>query len=167
MLLSQTLIIPLTSQKPRSGVLETDLSSSKAANSNCNSQQQQQSLEGIEKRRNKDLRRLACLLAAVNSREIHKPTLMGGGGGGVKSVAPALSRLTALLLQKRSCASSTATTTTSGGSRSTSPVAPPPLVVVSEETHTFSYINILPNTFTGEKYTRQLTPWESSPLAVN
>jgi len=103
----------------------------------------------------------------VNSREIHKPTLMGGGG--VKTVAPALSRLTDLLLQKRSCASSTAnnTTTTRGGSRSTSPVAPPSLVVVSEETHTFYYINILPNTFTGEKYTRQLAPRESSPLAVN
>jgi hypothetical protein len=110
------------------------------------SSQQQQSLEDIEKRRNKNLPRLACLLAAVNSRGTPKPTLMGGGGGGgrgVKSVAPALSRLTALLLQKRSCASSTAsTTTTTGGSKSTSHVAPPPLVVVSEETTQNSNISI-------------------------
>jgi hypothetical protein len=56
LLLSQTLKIPLTSQSlgPGSGKLELS-SSSKAANSNCNGQQQ--SLEDIEKRRNKNLPR--------------------------------------------------------------------------------------------------------------
>jgi hypothetical protein len=32
-------------------------------------------LEDIEKKRNKNLPRLACLLAVVYSRKIHKPTL--------------------------------------------------------------------------------------------
>jgi hypothetical protein len=67
MLLSPTLIIPMTSQSQGLGSWKLELSSSsKAANSNCNSQQQQQSLEDIEKRRNKNLPRLACLLAGCS-----------------------------------------------------------------------------------------------------
>jgi hypothetical protein len=57
LLLSQTLIIPLTSQSQGLGSWKLELtSSSKAANSNCNSQQQQ-SLENIQKRGNKNLPR--------------------------------------------------------------------------------------------------------------
>jgi hypothetical protein len=57
LLLSHTPIIPLISQSQGLGSWKLELSSSsKAANGNCNSQQQQ-SLENIETRRNKNLPR--------------------------------------------------------------------------------------------------------------
>jgi hypothetical protein len=74
MLLSQTPIIPLTSQSQGLGSWKLELSSySKAANRNCNGQQQQQSLQDIEKRRNKNFPRLACLLAAENPETMGTP----------------------------------------------------------------------------------------------